>query len=121
LAKTPILPERSETLVKMLQPALNFEPKLNRLKFTLKSSFFTRQQLLETGKQLFERAKNKIRHWPKTSAALGLVLLAWIFCLPRPLFQKPLSTVLEDRNGELLGARIAADGQWRSQPAIRCP
>lgn len=42
-----------------------------------------------------------------------MLLLLWLFCLPRPLFQKPLSVVLEDRKGELLGARIAEDGQWR--------
>ncbi|MFM2377403.1 MAG: hypothetical protein RLZZ165_2500, partial [Bacteroidota bacterium] len=35
------------------------------------------------------------------------------FLLPRQLFNDPLSTVLEDRDGNLLGARIAADGQWR--------
>ena len=34
-------------------------------------------------------------------------------CLPSPLFITPTSTVLEDRNGELLGALIAQDGQWR--------
>jgi penicillin-binding protein 1C len=61
------------------------------------------------GQYLFVR----IRQRPKTSAALALLLLVWLFCLPRPLFKKPLSTVLEDRRGELLGARIAADGQWR--------
>ncbi|MEZ4920502.1 MAG: penicillin-binding protein 1C [Saprospiraceae bacterium] len=33
--------------------------------------------------------------------------------MPRPLFNKPYSTVLEDRNSVLLGARIAEDGQWR--------
>ncbi len=42
-----------------------------------------------------------------------LLLLWWWFCLPRPLFRDPTSVVLEDRQGELLGARIAADGQWR--------
>lgn len=30
-----------------------------------------------------------------------------------PLFTRPLSTVLLDRNGELLGASVADDGQWR--------
>lgn len=35
------------------------------------------------------------------------------FSLPDPLFQDPVSVVLEDRKGELLGARIAKDGQWR--------
>ncbi len=35
------------------------------------------------------------------------------FILPDPLFKDPTSTILLDRNGELLGARIAVDGQWR--------
>lgn len=51
---------------------------------------------------------------PRASiAVLGLLLLAYAFCLPRPLFDAPVSFVLEARDGELLGARIAADGQWR--------
>ncbi len=33
--------------------------------------------------------------------------------LPRPLFSEPVSAVLLARDGQLLGARIAADGQWR--------
>ncbi len=43
-----------------------------------------------------------------------LVLAAgfW-FCLPSRLFDVPYSTVLLDRDGRLLGASIAADGQWR--------
>lgn len=42
-----------------------------------------------------------------------VALCWWWFSLPRPLFQSPLSLVLEDARGELIGARIAADGQWR--------
>jgi penicillin-binding protein 1C len=34
-------------------------------------------------------------------------------CLPRPIFSDPYSTVITARNDELLGARIADDGQWR--------
>ncbi len=42
------------------------------------------------------------------------VLLVWyVFCLPSPLFDVPYSTVVSDRRGELLGARIADDHQWR--------
>ena len=41
------------------------------------------------------------------------LIIAYIFCLPRTLFEAPLSRVLEARDGQLLGARIAADGQWR--------
>ena len=40
-------------------------------------------------------------------------LILYIFCLPRQLFHTPYATVAADRNGDLLGARIAADGQWR--------
>ncbi len=39
--------------------------------------------------------------------------LAWWFCLPDPLFPTTYSTVLLDRDGHLLGARPAKDGQWR--------
>lgn len=47
------------------------------------------------------------------SISLGILLLFYWFSLPRPLFDVPRSLVLEDRNGQLLGARIAIDGQWR--------
>ncbi|MEE4176305.1 MAG: penicillin-binding protein 1C [Bacteroides sp.] len=52
----------------------------------------------------------KYRYW---LLALGLLLLVWFFSLPRDLFPDPGSTVIEDREGVLLGARIADDGQWR--------
>lgn len=48
-----------------------------------------------------------------TTGIFGILLIAYIFCLPRPLFDSPLSSILEDKNGELLGAKIATDGQWR--------
>ena len=41
-----------------------------------------------------------------------LLIIFW-FSLPDPLFNNPTCTVIEDRQGELLGARIADDGQWR--------
>lgn len=45
---------------------------------------------------------------------LGICLAVWYaICLPTPLFKDATSTVLEDRNGKLLAARIASDGQWR--------
>jgi penicillin-binding protein 1C len=40
-------------------------------------------------------------------------LIFYIFCLPKDLFRTPYSTVVYARGGELLGARIATDGQWR--------
>ena len=43
-----------------------------------------------------------------------IVLLVWFwFCLPNRLFHSPTSYVIEDRDGNLLNATIAADGQWR--------
>lgn len=45
---------------------------------------------------------------------LLLVVLAYIFLInPEKWFQNPVSTVVYDRNGELLGARLARDQQWR--------
>lgn len=47
---------------------------------------------------------------------------AWLFCLPRELFPSTAySTVVESAEGELLGARIAADGQWRFPPCDTVP
>ncbi len=46
----------------------------------------------------------------------------WLFCLPRNLFKgTPYSTVVESAEAELLGARIAADGQWRFPPRDDVP
>lgn len=43
-----------------------------------------------------------------------LALLVWFwFCLPRHLFNSPTSFVIDDDHGQLLGASIASDGQWR--------
>ena len=44
---------------------------------------------------------------------LFLSAIAFWHCLPNPLFSDPLSVVLESREGKLLGAKIAADEQWR--------
>ena len=52
---------------------------------------------------------------------ITLLLIGYIFCLPRQLFHVPYSTVVADRNNELLGARIAPDGQWRFPPRTTTP
>ena len=54
---------------------------------------------------------------------LFLVLLAgWLVCLPKDLFKNTsYATVVTDRNGELLGARIAGDQQWRFPPCDTVP
>ncbi len=53
----------------------------------------------------------------------GLVI-AGIFAImlaPMPAFRVPLSTVVEAADGTLLGARVAADGQWRFPPPDSLP
>ena len=61
----------------------------------------------------------------KISISLIIILLAgviwWLNCLPDKLFSSPYSTVLLDRDNELLGARIASDGQWRFPKADSVP
>ncbi|MFL5751777.1 MAG: penicillin-binding protein 1C [Bacteroidia bacterium] len=44
----------------------------------------------------------------------ALVLCIWFLnCLPSPLFNDPYTTVLLDKNGKVISAKIASDKQWR--------
>jgi penicillin-binding protein 1C len=54
------------------------------------------------------------------AAVVALVVGFWAM-LPARLFDVPLAYVVEDRNGALLGARLAADGQWRFPPTAAVP
>lgn len=40
-------------------------------------------------------------------------MLVYVFILPAELFKTPTCSVIEDNEGNLIGARIAEDGQWR--------
>lgn len=52
----------------------------------------------------------------------GVILLVWLLCLPKQLFNNtPYSTVVTAESGELLGARVADDGQWRFPPSDSIP
>lgn len=51
--------------------------------------------------------------WYRRALVLVVLSVAYYASLPVTLFTDPYSTVLEDRRGELLGAAIAVDGQWR--------
>ncbi len=69
-----------------------------------------------------------LRYWKSLSTAkrvalvvAALLAVAYFFCLPRQLFTVSYSTVVTDRHGTLLGARIAADGQWRFPPRRDVP
>jgi len=54
--------------------------------------------------------------------AISIVFLViYYFSLPQRLFTKPTSTVILSSDGRLLGARIAADGQWRFPPSDSVP
>jgi len=63
------------------------------------------------------RRKRKIVY----QMAFGLFLILFINSISNPLFNDSTSTVLLDRNGKLLGARIAEDGQWRFQESDSIP
>lgn len=52
------------------------------------------------------------RHKIKTTLILALGLV-YYFSLPRELFNDPTATVITSQDDELLGAKIATDGQWR--------
>ncbi|WP_299246193.1 penicillin-binding protein 1C [uncultured Aquimarina sp.] len=57
--------------------------------------------------------KNYIKKHPKKFVVITILIIWYYFSLPKPLFNDPTATVIETRTGELLGAKIAVDGQWR--------
>jgi len=52
---------------------------------------------------------------------LLLVSLLLRFWPLGPVFKEPLSPVLFSEDGQLLGARLAADGQWRFPRGEKIP
>ena len=69
--------------------------------------------MLDNIKSFLQRLINWIRRHKIKSVIAVLVLIGYYFCLPQTLFDQPYSTVVESREGELLAAKIAKDGQWR--------
>ncbi len=71
--------------------------------------------------QSISKIRNRWRglgwRWQAASILCLTALLAWLTCLPTPLFNSPYSTLVEDHDGRLLSARIAADEQWRFPPS----
>jgi penicillin-binding protein 1C len=51
----------------------------------------------------------------------GIFTLWYVCCLPTKLFPECTSTVVLDKDGKLLGARIAGDGQWRFSAGKKIP
>lgn len=62
---------------------------------------------------MFLKIKNKIKQHKIKTAIAVIVMVVYYLCLPKVLFNQPYATVIEDANGELIGAKIANDGQWR--------
>ncbi|WP_286747080.1 penicillin-binding protein 1C [Roseivirga sp. UBA1976] len=64
----------------------------------------------------------RLRKHKKLLFVVGLLLgMIYYFSLPEQLFDDPYATVVNDRNGALLSARIAHDGQWRFPPLDSLP
>ena len=65
----------------------------------------------------FPYYRYRIRQWAGKHRAklaiVGVLVIWYALSLPKNLFLDPTSTVIEDRTGKLMGAKIAADGQWR--------
>jgi len=51
----------------------------------------------------------------------SLIFLLFWWWLPDPLFHDPVSTVIEDRENRLLGAKISTDQQWRFPESRKIP
>ncbi|WP_395046755.1 penicillin-binding protein 1C [Flavobacterium sp.] len=64
-------------------------------------------------KAFLQRILNYIKQNKIKSSIVFILLIVYYFSLPNTLFQEPYSTVIESKEGELLGAKIARDGQWR--------
>jgi penicillin-binding protein 1C len=61
------------------------------------------------------------KHRWKLAAVISILLILFYFSLPSTLFSDPYSTVLEDKNNNLLSAGIATDGQWRFPEEANAP
>ena len=64
-------------------------------------------------KKLFEKYMQAKKRYRIAIPVIVVLLLWYMFCLPSKLFDVAYSTVVFDRNGELLGARLSTDQQWR--------
>ncbi len=87
------------------------------------SSWRARNLLSEIGAELRLVGSDRRR---QAAVALLLCMAAlltvWLCSLPRDLFSGvPYSTVVEASDGEILGARVANDGQWRFPPSDTVP
>jgi penicillin-binding protein 1C len=73
--------------------------------------------------QYYKTNKAIIKKWRRRLALIGLTcfIIWYVNCLPNQLFSDSTSTVLLDKDGKLLGAKIASDGQWRFSAEDKVP
>ncbi|MCK5725781.1 MAG: penicillin-binding protein 1C [Thiotrichaceae bacterium] len=70
--------------------------------------------------QLFSAFRIRVIRVLTLLLLLTLSILFW-FSLPNTLFDRPISTLLLDEKGHLLGAHIASDEQWRFPAVDKLP
>lgn len=75
------------------------------------------------GVAYYKEVKPKIKWYRRRIVLLGMFIffLWYLNCLPEVLFRDSTSTVLLDSKGELLGARISDDEQWRFEECDSVP
>lgn len=56
-----------------------------------------------------------------SAVVIIMLISSWWYSLPQPLFSTPYSSILLDRDNQLLEARIARDEQWRFPPSETLP
>ena len=86
-------------------------------------SIFALQEVMFTGMTVtFPPWLSRRRKWLVSGVVLVTAMLAWARWWPLdPLFAAPSSTVLLDKDGRLLCATVAIDGQWRFPPPDSLP
>lgn len=62
---------------------------------------------------ILHKIKNSSRRLKISAVVLSVCFIWFWFSLPKKLFNAPTSYVIEDKDGRLLNATIAEDGQWR--------
>ncbi|MFN3530431.1 MAG: penicillin-binding protein 1C [Bacteroidia bacterium] len=77
------------------------------------------QRIKENGLKYFRWINWRI--WRPWLALVTAFVVLFMLLVPSLSFDPPYSSVLTDRNGQLLGARVAADGQWRFPPSAAIP
>ena len=71
---------------------------------------------------LIDRIKrNPCRTFWFLGGGLFLIFIIWYNILPVPLFQDPYATVLLDREGQVMGMKVADDGQMRFEEVQDLP